>query len=424
MNRRNVLKGLGLSLMASPFLSWAHDVDSFHEESIPVEGSPDDEGFWKKFARKHYDISSDFVNLENGYFGVQPRSVLQAYQANIQKVNTLSSKYMRQEFYQRDFPEIMKSLAEIAGTSTDELLITRNATEALNILIQGIDWKKGDEVILQHHDYHSMIETFQMLEKQQGIVLKFVDVPLLPHNQEEIVQLYQNAVTPQTRGILLTHLTHLTGQILPVQAIAEFARSRGIEVIVDAAHSFAQLDYQLPDLGADFVGVNLHKWFGNPLGAGLMYVKEERILDIQPLFGDFRRKEDDIRKLGHYGTPATPVVMTLRAAAAFHQMVSIPRKEARLRYLQNYWTSQAQAMDRVQVTTPTDAAQSCALASFKVEGVEAKEVVRRLDEDFGVFTVIRRLKQDTVVRVTPNLYNVKKDLDRLLEGIYDISTQS
>ncbi|MEO0582023.1 MAG: aminotransferase class V-fold PLP-dependent enzyme [Bacteroidota bacterium] len=424
MNRRNVLKSLGISLMASPFISWAYDAETFHREQVLVDGSPGDETFWKKFARKHYDISSDFINLENGYFGVQPRSVMQAYQANIRKVNSLSSKYMRQEFYQKDFPAIMNALAKVAGTSTDELLITRNATEALNILIQGIDWKKGDEVILQHHDYHSMIETFQMLEKQKGIVLKFVDVPLLPKDQQEIVQLYQHAVTPQTRGILLTHLTHLTGQILPVQAIAAFARSRGIEVIVDAAHSFAQLDYRLPDLGADFVGVNLHKWFGNPLGAGLMYVKKERIQDIRPLFGDFRRKEDDIRKLGHYGTPATPVVMTLRAAAAFHQMVGIPRKEARLRYLQNYWTAQAQSMDRVQVTTPRSASQSCALASFKIEGIEAKEVVRRLDQDFGVFTVIRRLKQDTVVRVTPNLYNVKRDLDRLLEGIHDISTQS
>ncbi|MEL6134582.1 MAG: aminotransferase class V-fold PLP-dependent enzyme, partial [Bacteroidota bacterium] len=415
------LKGLGLSLVASPFVSLGQ-----HRE-MPLtldpldEGKPQNEAFWKKFARKHYDISSDFINLENGYFGVQPRTVMDAYQANIQKVNTLSSKYMRQEFYQTDFPQIMESLAQIAGTATDELLVTRNATEALNILIQGIDWQKGDEVILQHHDYHSMIETFQMLEKQKGIVVKFLEVPLLPQNPQEIVNLYTQAVTPRTRGILLTHLTHLTGQIMPVKAISDFARAREIEVIVDAAHSFAQLDYQLPDLGADFVGVNLHKWFGNPLGAGLMYIKKERIPDIQPLFGDVRKKEQDIRKLGHYGTPATPIVMTLRAAATFHQMVGIQHKEARLRYLQNYWTEKARKIARVQITTPVEATQSCALASFRIDGVEAQEVVRRLDQEFGVFTVIRRLhQQDDVVRVTPNLYNGVGDLDRLLEGIEGI----
>ena len=418
MNRRHLLKTMGLSLATTPLLS----VEGFALDLLfAEEGHASDEKFWKKFAKQHYNVSSDFINLENGYFGVQPNSVLKAYQANIEKVNAYSSKFMRQEFYQKNYPEIKQALADVSGVLPEELLITRNATEALNILIQGLDLKKGDEVILQHHDYHSMSETVRMLENKIGITLKFVDVPLAPKNHQEIIDIYTDAITNKTRCILVTHLTHLTGQIMPVKEISTIARSKGIDVIVDAAHSFAQIDYRFQDLNADFIGVNLHKWFGNPLGAGLMYVKKERIKDIRPLYGDSKKAIDDIDKLGHYGTPATPIVMTITEAAKFHVMVGILPKEARLRYLKEYWTQRAKNIDRVSITTPLDAQQSCALASFKVEGVTAKDVVKKLDDKFRVFTVIRKLHDDTVVRVTPNLYNSTDDLDRLLEGIEAIT---
>lgn len=420
MNRRHLLKNLGLGLATIPFLS-VESVGLDFDRVDPKDTA--DEAYWKKFAGQHYKVSSDFINLENGYFGVQPNAVIAAYKRNIEQVNTYSSKFMRQDFYKKNFPEVKRTLARISGAREDELLITRNATEALNILIQGLDLKKGDEVLLQHHDYHSMIETFQMLENKVGIVLKFVNVPLVPKNHQEIINIYSDAISDKTRCILLTHLTHLTGQIMPVREINTIAKARGIDVIVDAAHSFAQIDYKLPDLQADFVGVNLHKWFGNPLGAGLMYIRKERIKDIKPLFGDSKKSQDDINKLGHYGTPATPIVMTITEAGKFNEMVTVKKKENRLRYLKEYWTSRVKNIDRVRVTTPTEAAQSCALASFKIDGVEAQDVVKKLDEQFGVFTVIRKLHNDTVVRVTPNLYNSVNDLDRLLEGLKQISSE-
>ena len=416
MNRRKSIKNLLLGISGYPFIANAHQLAS--PFSLGDKGQDID---WEDFAKNNYNISSDFVNLEGGYFGVQPNVVLSAYKSNIDKVNQYSSAYMRREFYQRDYVNIKNTLAEFSGVSREELLITRNATEALNILIQGLAFKKGDEVILQHHDYPSMIDTFKMLEARQGIKLKFLKVPLVPKNQEELLELYRGAITKKTRCILVTHLTHLTRQILPVKQIGEMAKSQGIDVIVDAAHSFAQLDMKLPDLGADFVGVNLHKWFGNPLGAGLMYAKKDRIKDLKPLFGDVKRADDDIDKLGHYGTPATPIVMTIPSAARFNQELSLSAKENRLRFLKTYWAEQAKEIDRVAVTTPLDDTQSCALASFKISGMEASDVVDQLYEKHQVFTVIRKLHEDTVVRVTPNLYNTTNDLDQLLEGIYSLA---
>lgn len=427
MDRRKLLKGLSLGMASLPFVNLnalsheknIEDLNNWSKDFTSKEFTTDkykDERFWKKFAKQFYKVSDEFINLENGYFGVQSIPVQQAYVKNIERVNAESSRYMRTEFSD-DQKKIITNLTRFSGANEGEILITRNATEAMNIIIQGLDLKKGDEVILHKQDYYSMIEAFQMLEKQIGIVVKFIRIPLIPESDQQIIDLYQAAVTSQTKCILATHLIHLTGQIMPIKKMAEVFKSQGIDVIVDAAHSFAQLDYKLPDLGVDFIGVNLHKWFGNPLGIGMLYVKKERIKDLKPLFGDSKKSMDDIKRLGHFGTPSTPTVMTIAAAQAFNEMVTLPLKEKRLRYLQNYWTSAAKSINKVQVTTPTEAARSCALASFKIEGMDTKEVIGKLHEQFKVFTVIRFLEDDEIVRVTPNLYNNTKDLDILLEGL-------
>lgn len=418
MNRRETLKKLGWGIASTPFLNtslFAHPSAPKWQEKLGGDRVTD-EAFWKRFRKEHYDISKDFINLENGYFGVHPKSVTQAYIQNIKKVNQFSSHYMRTSFWQ-EFEKIKARLADFAGVLSEELLITRNATEAMNILIQGLNLKRGDEVILHRQDYGSMIEAFQMLERQKGIKLKFIRIPLIPESDEQLISLYQDAITPATRCVLLTHMIHLTGQIMPVKKIAQVVKEKGIDVIVDAAHSFAQLDFKLPDLAVDFIGVNLHKWFSNPLGAGMLYVKKERIKDVKPLFADAKRKENDIRKLGHFGTLATPILMTIPTALQFNQEVTISLKERRLRYLQNYWTKQLQQIPKVSVCTPTSANRSCAIASFKIDGMAAQTVVDQLFKEYQVFTVIRQLEDEQVVRVTPNLYNHPKELDVLLEGV-------
>jgi len=422
MNRRELIKGLGMGAASLPFLSMAMTVSPSMPEwkEFFTDDKVKDEAFWKKFKKDYYDVSKEFINLENGFFGVQPIPVYKAYLKNIERLNQFSSKYLRTE-YGADLKAIMKQLAEFSGVSDEELLITRNATEAMNIIINGLDLKAGDEVILHKQDYYSMIEAFEMLEKQKGIKIKVIRVPLLPKNDEEIISKYEAAVTSRTKCILTTHMIHLTGQIMPVKKIADTFKPRGIDVIVDAAHSFAQVDYKLGDLNCDFVGVNLHKWFGNPLGAGLLYVKKDRIKDLKPMFGDSAKEDNDIKKLGHFGTLSVPIVMTIPESKKFNDMVTIPLKEKRLRYLQNYWTKEAKGIPKVNVTTPDDPKRSCAIASFAIEGMKTEDVIRGLLEKHNVFTVIRHLEDQDVVRVTPNLYNNTGEMDVLLEGLNDLA---
>jgi selenocysteine lyase/cysteine desulfurase len=419
MKRRAALKNFGLGLIGAPLLNYSSKQIFSWNESFSLEQTRD-EKFWKRFRKSFYPVSKDFINLENGYFGLHPSPVHKAYLNNIAKVNSVGSHYMRNDFFP-ELEDIVESLETFAGTESGELLITRNATEALNIIIQGLRLKRGDEVLLSRHDYGSMIEIFEMLEQEEGIVLKIVDMPFDPSNDQEIIDAYLTKVTDRTRCALLTHMMHLTGQILPVAKVATVLRDRDVEVVVDAAHSFAHVDYKIPDLRAEFVGANLHKWFSNPLGAGLLYVKKERVKDLRALFADSRLPKEDIRRLGHFGTPATPVVMTIPAALKFNKQIGVPIKEARLRYLNNYWTNQARLIPGVYMNTPKDSLRSCAIASFGIEGYTSSELVKYLYEKFNVFTVGAELEGRQVVRVTPNLYNSTDDLDQLVEGMKSLS---
>jgi len=376
---------------------------------------PADEGFWAG-VRAQYEVSSNFVNLENGYFGTQAKPVLAAFEGYNRLVNAETSHFYRRIYPER-YADVVRQLAAFTGTDEDELLITRNTTEAMNILIQGYPFASGDEVILGDHDYDSVIATFDMVATHKGLGIKRVRLPLHPESDEQIVGIYERALTPRSRVLLLTHMIHTTGQILPVAKIAAMARDRGVDVMVDAAHSFAQIQYGFPDLGADFVAVNLHKWLGAPLGVGLLYIRKDRIADIAPLYGDASFKAGDMRRLGHFGTTPPGPVLAVADALAFHRGVGGANKEARLRFLKGRWMDAAAGLPHIELLTPLAPERSCAIGAFRVNGMPSKQVIEHLFDVHRIFTVERSINGGTGVRVTPHLYNTPDDLDRLVEAL-------
>ncbi|HQW92869.1 MAG TPA: aminotransferase class V-fold PLP-dependent enzyme, partial [Ferruginibacter sp.] len=284
-DRKNFLKQLGCGFMAAglPGMALAadHTGQPVDAKDFSGEGAPDDEKFWKRIAKKYYDVSPDYINLENGYYGIQPRPVLQAFQKNIEKANKEAARFARKE-YPGLAAAIKKELAGFLEVADEEIIITRNATEALNIAIQGYPFKPGDEVLLNQLDYFSMTETFRMLEKRGQLKVNAFEMPLLPAGDDEIVDMYKKQVTEKTRVILLTHVSNINGLIIPVAKIAAMARAKGIDTITDSAHALGHVKFSLPQLGSDLVGLNLHKWMGNPVGAGVLYIKKERIREMQP----------------------------------------------------------------------------------------------------------------------------------------------
>jgi selenocysteine lyase/cysteine desulfurase len=409
--------GTGLCMAGLPLRSLAEPSDKSKVDPTDFEQrAEEDEKYWKRIARKYYHVSNDYTNLENGYYGIQPKPVLEAFQENIALANLEGARFAR-KVYPGKAAAIKKELAAFLEVSDEEIIITRNATEALNIAIQGYPFKAGDEVLISQLDYFSMIETFRMLEKKGIIKVNTIELPLASATEEEIVEKYRQAITAKTRVILLTHVSNINGLIVPVSKITKRAKEMGIDTITDSAHALGQVEFSLPGLGSDFVGMNLHKWIGNPIGAGVLYIKKDRIREMKVLFGDVNTAENNISRLAHFGTTSFAVTMTIPHSLAFHKLLGIERISQRLHHLKSIWVNELNQDHAVEIVTPATKELSCAIASFRIKSKKAADVVDYLFNQHKILTVGRSLGEEGCIRVTPSLYNSADDMRKLVSAI-------
>jgi selenocysteine lyase/cysteine desulfurase len=415
MNKRGFLStagGASLGLMFSPSLLAQY-------AAKPVAAVAEDEAFWAA-VRGQFRLTTAYINLENGYYCFQPQPVLEAFIDNVRAVNLEASHYMRTRQVD-DKLRIRNRLAAFAGCSPEEMIITRNTTESLDTVISGFDWRAGDEAVLANQDYGSMIDMFKLQARRFGMLNRFVDIPMDPKSDDEIVKIYANALTQKTRLLMIPHMVNITGHILPVRAICDMAHARGVPVMVDAAHTFAHLDYQLPDLHCDYYGASLHKWLATPLGAGILFVRRDRIEKLWPIYADESVSPDDIRKFNHTGTHPVHTDLTIERSLAFHEMIGSARKEARLRYLQRYWTGQVRGFGKIVMNTPADATRSCAIANVGVQGLKPGDLARILLDKYKVYTVAIDGAGVRGVRVTPQVYTSTADLDVLVHALKQLA---
>lgn len=422
-SRKKFLQQAGAGLVMAGLPGWASAKTStsmMDTNDLAQHGAPDDKKFWKQVARKYYDQASDYINLENGYYGLEPKPVLQAYLRNIEYVNKESIRFARKVYPERS-AVIKKELAAFLKVEDEEIIITRNATEAMNIAIQGYPFRPGDEVLINQLDYFSMIECFRMLEKRGAISVNAFEMPLLPTGEDEIVEVYRKAITAKTRVILLTHVSNINGLIIPVAKIAAMAREKGIDTITDSAHALGHIPFSLAGLGSDFVGMNLHKWIGNPIGAGVLYIKKERIKEMNPLFGDSTAAETSISKLAHFGTTPFAVIMTIPDSLAFHQQLGTERISQRLHYLKSSWVNEFKQDNKIEILTPADKTLSCAIASFRVKEKKSSTIADTLLSQHGILTTARSLGKEGCIRVTPSVCNSIDDMKKLVTAIRSLS---
>jgi selenocysteine lyase/cysteine desulfurase len=419
MNKREFLRtagtaGLGLLLGEKLWAQYAE---------MPVERLAEDEPFWAALRGK-YRLKPDYINLESGYYSMQSTPVLETFIARAREVNYEASRYYRTTLVP-DKAAVRDRLAAMAGCSPDELIITRNTTESLDTVISGFDWKAGDEAVMAEQDYPHMLAQFRLMARRYGSVNRVISLPMDPRSDDEIVRLYETAITSRTRLVMVCHMVNITGQILPVRKIAEMAHAKGVPVMVDGAHAFAHIDFKIPDLGADYYGASLHKWLGCPLGTGILYVKRDRIASLWPVFGDNRQFADgDIMKLNHTGTHPAHTDLAIHAAIEFHESIGAQRKEARLRYLQNYWTGKVRGTKNVVMYTPTDPARSCAIANVGIAGVRPADLAKTLLDKYRIWTNGVDNAGVHGVRVTPQLFIQPRELDVLVKAIGEIANAS
>ncbi len=415
-------KGVGLATLSSATV--ASLLNDLHAATARVahltpEQAAMDEDFWFHI-QESFSITRGITNLNNGGVSPSPRLVTEAYCRYTWQQEDVTA-YTMWQILEPQSETIRTGLAGIFGCDREEVAITRNASESLEILLMGMDLKSGDEILSTTQDYGRMLTTLRQRELREGLVLKMIKIPIAPKSLDDIYQEFEKAITPRTKVILMSHVINITGQIMPVKKVCDLAHAKGIEVIVDGAHSFAHFDFKQSDLNCDYYGASLHKWLFAPKGTGILYVKKERIEKIWPLMAADKNQKGDIRKFEEIGThPAAPR-LAIGEAILYHHGIGAKRKEERLRYLSRYWMNKLKDLPNVRFHTSWEPNQSCGIANIEIVGIEPGAIGSYLMDKHKIFTTPILHDEFKGIRITPSVYTTLNELDRFVDVMTTVS---
>lgn len=418
-------KALGAAgaLSLTPFVSKAISEDIADallslQKLSPLDAAGDEE-IWARMAQA-YTVSPNILNLNNGGVSPQPKVVQDAVDRYYHLSNEAPTYYMWQ-ILDRGREPLRRKLADLAGVSHEELAINRNTTEALGTFTWGIDMKRGDEIVMTKQDYPNMIHAWKQREMREGVKINWINLNLPIDNDEVVLKAYVDATTSKTKIWHITHLITWTGQILPAAKLCAEARKRGILTIVDAAHSFAHVDYKVSDLNCDYFGTSLHKWLCAPFGTGMLFARKELIEKTWPLFPNDKPLSPDIRKFEALGTRSFAPEQAIGQAIEFHLAIGSKRKEERLHYLKKYWCEAVAKNSRVKIHVSLKPEYSCALGTFSIDGLKPGDISATLMDKYQIHTVGIVWENVSAVRVTPHVYTTTRDLDRLIDAVNKIA---
>jgi selenocysteine lyase/cysteine desulfurase len=411
MRRRDFLTTAALHATS---VAVAQNATRYVRERAP-ESVAADEDYWAE-VRTAFTVDRNIINLNNGGVSPSPRVVQDAMRRYLEFSNHAPVHTMW-KVLEPQVESVRRNLARVFGCDPEEIAITRNTSEAMEICQFGLDLKPGDEVLTTTQDYPRMITTWQQRERRDGIVLKFITFPVPPPSLDDLADRFERAITPRTRVLLLCHMTNRTGQIFPVKKICQMARKRGIEVLVDGAHAFAHFPFQHEDLDCDFYGTSLHKWLLAPHGTGMLYVRKAKIPALWPLMAAPKRLDNDIRKFEEIGTHPAANHNAISEALTFHESIGVERKAARLRYLRDRWAQRLARLPKVKILHSPDPAQSCGLGCFSVAGVTPADLVATLWEKQGILVTPMSSSEYQAIRVTANIYTTLEEIDTFCKAV-------
>ncbi|HEY7292672.1 MAG TPA: aminotransferase class V-fold PLP-dependent enzyme [Vicinamibacterales bacterium] len=377
-----------------------------------------DENYWREIQQA-FTLDRTIINLNNGYTCPSPRVVHEALKRYLDISNQAPVYYMW-NLLEPNIESVRRKLAGEVGCDADELAITRNASEGLQIAQLGIDLQPGDEVVTTNQDYGRMLDTWDQRVRRDKIKVTKISFPVPTTDLSELTKRIEQATTPRTKVIHICHITNLTGQLFPVRDIARMARSRGIQTIVDGAHAFAHFPFAVRDLECDYYGTSLHKWLLAPVGTGFLYVRRENIEKLWPLTPATASKSKDIRKFEEVGTHPAANHNAIAEALAFHQGIGVERRAARMRYLTDRWATRLEKLPRVKILTSRLPNQSWGLANISLEGVDASKAYETLWSKYRIITAAIKHAEYQGLRITPNIYTTLQEIDTFSDAIEDL----
>lgn len=403
---------------------YAADIEAANKRisSLTAEQAATDEDYWS-VIQQAYTVNPNIINLNNGGVSPAPKVVQDALDRYNKLSNEGPSYYMWRILDQGREP-LREKLAELGGCDANEIAINRNATEALNTVIFGLNLKAGDEVIGTRQDYPNMINAWKQRAGREGIIYTQISFNFPIDDDEQIVKAFEKAITTKTKLLHITHVVNWSGQIMPVKKIAKMAHAKGIELLVDGAHSFGLLNFRIPDLNADYFGTSLHKFLSAPIGSGMLWIKKEKIKNIWPLVSNDKPGSDDIRKFETIGTRSFAIEQAIGEAINFHNAIGPKRKQERIHYLKNYWASAVKQNPKVKIHTSLNPKYSCAICGVSVNGLTSAELDTQLFNNYKIHTVGINWENISCVRITPHVYTKVKDLDKLIKAINEIAAKA
>ena len=420
MNKREFLKNVSLAAVGLPFIRTSFSTSLNTLKHLSPNQIATEENFWLQ-VRKDYSLKPDYINLESGYYNIIPNPTLNHMIDHARMVNYEGSYYMRTVQWDQKNTMAAK-LAKVVGTSAKNLIITRNTTESLDMVIKGMKWKKGDEAVYAKQDYGAMKMMFEQVSRRYGTKNIIISVPNHPTSDEEIVRVYQNAITSKTKLLMVCHMVNITGQILPIKKICQMAHKKGVQVMVDGAHCVGHFQFKIDDLECDYYGSSLHKWLAVPLGTGMLYVRDKHIDNLWPVFAEHHREPGDIARLNHVGTHPVYHDLSIENAIEYYAMLGAERKEARLRYLQEYWSSKVRTHPNIVVNTPKESFRACGIANVGLKNLKPQELAKQLMDRYQIFTVAIDYANVQGCRISPNVFTTTQELDVFVKALQELAS--
>ena len=417
MDKRSFIKTLG-ALSVSSVVS-PSELTKIKSISYSLPKIKSDEELWST-VRSHYTLKDDYINLESGYYSIIPNPVLEHFIKHVKYVNIEGSYYMRNDL-NKNKDRVISELAKLVGSTSDQIGITRNATESLDLVISGYQWERGDEAIYAKQDYGTMKEMFEQISLRYGVKTKIVSVPNHPKSDEEIISIYESQITDKTKLIMICHMINITGQILPVKKICEMAHSYGVEVMVDGAHCVGHFDFSIDEFNCDYYGSSLHKWLATPLGAGLLYINKNNTHKIWPLLANGNTNKKDIKRLNHIGTHPVHTDLAISNSIDYTNWIGMKKKEKRMRYLQRYWSDKLRTIENVIVNTPEDLNRSCGIGNIGLSNMSPSQMSNVLFEKYQIFTVAIDYANVKGCRISPNIFTTTNELDQFISAVKEMA---
>jgi selenocysteine lyase/cysteine desulfurase len=397
------------------FLVGSAGLAALRADTRPAQEIARDEDFWRE-VQLAFPVDRSIINLNNGGVSPSPQVVMDAVR-RYEEFSNHSPTHTMWRVLEPQIETVRRRLAASFGCDPEEVAITRNASESLQIVQLGLDLQRGDEVVTTDQDYPRMITTWKQREQREGIVVKYISFPTPPPSLDDLYRRFEQAITPRTKVIHFCHITNLTGQIFPVKRLCQMARSRGIEAIVDGAHAFHHFPFTHRDLDCDFYGASLHKWLTAPIGTGILYVRRAKIAKVWPMMAAPESMRENIRKFEEIGTHPAALHNAISEALTFHEAIGLERKAERLRYLRNRWMDRLGELPGVILRTSRDPQMSCGIGTLSVEGKPTGKLYESLWNDYRIVTSPIVRKDFEGLRITPNVYSTLRDIDLFCEAM-------